>query len=684
MITHSLGFKQAITKTGRDLHIKIDFYKKSYNLQTENNKLIITQDAKRLLTEPIEQDEPISTITENDIISLKKNNLGEINHSYMKSFDLKTYHNFVTGDKVIIQIGTTVGNAIEYLNYGTYYIYKKQYSEVEKAYTYTLCDSMLFTNVKYDNNIIFGPPPESSGAYYYYEELELSNFVYNLIRRFILSPLFPDDFTKYTQLVDTTDLVNKTVPVSRNTFKDIDITVRDALDQALQAGGCSMIVEDIEIDGTIYPKFICKYVSNQVVDTIDDDILKDTNVTINEKFGPLNHIILIRTDGLDNIERKDDTSIANNGDTTLEISNNLILEQENRADFADALFNRLNGLEYITSKIDIIGLGYIEYLDRFNIIANDNLYRCICLQNTSEIDNGMEEKFSSERPVETKTEYRENTGYDDKAASILMDKLRGTIVLKTYQDGGKTKVSQVRLDSSGEDGSLVEISADNIKLEGYTTVNEHFNIDNSGDMQCTNAIITNANITNANITDGEFKMTDSINQTVILDITKQLDTDMDLYYAILNMNKFDGTQTEIEAGYAIFTGGTYGTVYIDAFNDPMLYCSGNLECGGIITSSNGVCQGSLEEKKKDFEELKSGLDIIKNIDIYKYRYKNENDTKKHIGLVIGDKYKYSKEVTNDKNDSVDIYSFVSVCCKAIQEQQEQIEQLKKEIKELKK
>ena len=34
-------------------------------------------------------------------------------------------------------------------------------------------------------------------------------------------------------------------------------------------------------------------------------------------------------------------------------------------------------------------------------------------------------------------------------------------------------------------------------------------------------------------------------------------------------------------------------------------------------------------------------------------------------------------------DGVDVYSFVSVCCKAIQEQQEQIEQMKKEIKELK-
>ena len=62
----------------------------------------------------------------------------------------------------------------------------------------------------------------------------------------------------------------------------------------------------------------------------------------------------------------------------------------------------------------------------------------------------------------------------------------------------------------------------------------------------------------------------------------------------------------------------------------------------------------------------------------------EDNTKKHIGFVIGDKFKYSEEITSKDNDGVDIYSFVSVCCKAIQEQQEQIEELKKRIEKLEK
>lgn len=96
-----------------------------------------------------------------------------------------------------------------------------------------------------------------------------------------------------------------------------------------------------------------------------------------------------------------------------------------------------------------------------------------------------------------------------------------------------------------------------------------------------------------------------------------------------------------------------------------------------------LTQTSKEEYKKDFEKLDNALDIIKNIDIYKYHMKEENDTdKKHIGFVIGDKFNYSKEVTSKENDSVELYSYISVCCKAIQEQQEQIKQLQEKIKRL--
>lgn len=96
-----------------------------------------------------------------------------------------------------------------------------------------------------------------------------------------------------------------------------------------------------------------------------------------------------------------------------------------------------------------------------------------------------------------------------------------------------------------------------------------------------------------------------------------------------------------------------------------------------------VQQSSLESKKKNFQKLDNALDIIKNIDIYKYNMKTDKDNeKKHIGFVIGDKYNYSKEVTSKENDGVDLYSFISVCCKAIQEQQKEIKQLQERIERL--
>lgn len=102
-------------------------------------------------------------------------------------------------------------------------------------------------------------------------------------------------------------------------------------------------------------------------------------------------------------------------------------------------------------------------------------------------------------------------------------------------------------------------------------------------------------------------------------------------------------------------------------------------------SAPKITQTSLAEKKKNFEKMQdSALEILKQIDIYKYNLKNEsNKNKKHIGFVIGDEYRYSKEVTSNNNTSVDLYSFISLCCKAIQEQQKQIEELKKEIEKLK-
>lgn len=100
--------------------------------------------------------------------------------------------------------------------------------------------------------------------------------------------------------------------------------------------------------------------------------------------------------------------------------------------------------------------------------------------------------------------------------------------------------------------------------------------------------------------------------------------------------------------------------------------------------ANNISNSSRATLKKNFEKFNNGLDIVKNIDIYKYHFKTQNDKeKKHIGIVIGNKYRYRKEITTQNNDGIDLYSMIAVAYKAIQEQQQMIDDLKHEIEVLK-
>ncbi len=123
--------------------------------------------------------------------------------------------------------------------------------------------------------------------------------------------------------------------------------------------------------------------------------------------------------------------------------------------------------------------------------------------------------------------------------------------------------------------------------------------------------------------------------------------------------------------------GKAGNTYNDSTYVAINGTTGNISATGTIT------QSSLNERKKNFEKLNNALDIIKRVDIYKYNLKNENDEdKKHIGIVIGKNYKYAEELTNKDNDCIELYSLASVCIQAIKEQQLVIENLEKRVKSL--
>lgn len=99
--------------------------------------------------------------------------------------------------------------------------------------------------------------------------------------------------------------------------------------------------------------------------------------------------------------------------------------------------------------------------------------------------------------------------------------------------------------------------------------------------------------------------------------------------------------------------------------------------------ANSYNNNSLANKKKNIELFNNGLELIKNSDFYMYNYKNENnDDKKHIGLVIGNHYNTPEEFMNKEKDSIDLYSFVSACGDAIKMLNEKIETLEKRLEEL--
>lgn len=214
-------------------------------------------------------------------------------------------------------------------------------------------------------------------------------------------------------------------------------------------------------------------------------------------------------------------------------------------------------------------------------------------------------------------------------------------------------------------------------MTGDNTIikSNNFNVDKDGNMTCNNATVNGKIISNdATITGGKITISGKGDATDLLRISEQNNT-----------SHFSYMQP---TGAGFVYGSSDNAVYIGAGSTSLVSVSdnnGTTDITGAGIKTPILTQTSLEEKKKNFEKMKdNALEIINGIDIYRYNLKTENDKdKKHIGFVIGNKYNYSKEVTSLDNTGVDTYSFVSLCCKAIQEQQAQIEELKKEIETLK-
>ena len=211
-------------------------------------------------------------------------------------------------------------------------------------------------------------------------------------------------------------------------------------------------------------------------------------------------------------------------------------------------------------------------------------------------------------------------------------------------------------------GKEVNLTGDNITIES-----NNFGVDTNGNVRC-----NYANIYGANISGGKIELED-VSRT-----GDEFSIYSDNYHTMIGSSML-----------SISEKGSENHVSIDLteIGEPNLMISkqgGNytsIKGGGITTPK--LTQTSLQSKKKNIEKLNiDALKLVKEADICEYNFKDEEDNnKKHIGLVIGEGYNCPEQVIDEKGEGVEQYSLTSLLWKAVQELTDKVERLEAKLNE---
>ena len=456
MRTFSQGFREAIRGI-RKINVKIDYQSKDETivLTTEGATSIRTEKRFKLFG------------TEKGYKNLDKEHLIQVNPLFNCSF-LKTGCGSLLIESTLkipkktwvhCEIGVKVGNSFEYMDFGKFRIIDEPtYNADTGTYTAIAYDRMIEAMVKYDISPL--------------------NVAYPISHKNLLIAICDKFGWKYN--LPSYDAQN--IMISEDIYKGLDMTYRDILDDLCVVTGGSFLFN-------LQDEFTIKKTTetNEVV--IDED-LRNTNVDLGDIYGPVNSVSLaLDSDGNAlEIIGEDASSISQNGKTEMVLYSKLLLSSSG-SNFFTSVFNNIKGLQYCISDFDSTGLLIFEPLDKFNVTYKNVNYPCILFNDDIKVSQGLVETIYSEIPEENKDKYTTSTPKDNqlKDAIVEVNKAKGQLVLKATADG---RVVETTLNADAEEGTEFNVKADNIRLEGYTTINGNFEIDNSGNMKCQQAEVS--------------------------------------------------------------------------------------------------------------------------------------------------------------------------------------------------
>ena len=418
---------------------------------TQRFKEIITELGKQqsvLITYTIDNEEVVLGVEE--INSATPRYDADLLKSVMKELHLDSNVDIPVGTEINFKYGLLVDGAFEYLDYGNYIVYTSEKKEDTLSYEILCYDKMLYAMKDYEELNITYPCTVKEYINAIATKLGLT-FANN-------NGIFPN---YNTQIVGEFYL---SIDEETQEKKTMGYTYRDILDDLAEVTASVICINN---NGQLEVRDI-----RNTDDTIDEEYLKDTNVNFGEVFGPINAVVLSRSTS-DNIYRNDVASINANGLYEIKISDNQILNQNNRDTFIQAIFDKLKGLTYGICDFSSTGIMYYDLLDRFNVKVGDNTYSIVMFHNEQNITQGLEENIYVEKPKTSETDYTKADKTDIKLnqTNLIVDKQNGTIeALVTSNSDLQQKTAQLIIDVEGIKGEISDVADVTTTADGYGTV----------------------------------------------------------------------------------------------------------------------------------------------------------------------------------------------------------------------
>lgn len=192
-----------------------------------------------------------------------------------------------------------------------------------------------------------------------------------------------------------------------------------------------------------------------------------------KNIGPVNSIVLARASKSDKIYIKDQNSINQNGLCELIISENQIMNFNDRDTYLQELSEKLFGLEYYLNDFVSTGIMYYDFFDSYNVKIFDKTYNCLMLNDEQLITQGLEENIHTDRPEKSETDYTKADKTDRKInqTTLIVDKQNQKIeALVTSNDDLNKKTAELRVDVDKIAGEISDIADVTITAEGNGTI----------------------------------------------------------------------------------------------------------------------------------------------------------------------------------------------------------------------